>query len=305
MERNDRRRGHPAKDGEDLSASNNIISPGYFKALGITLLAGRDFTEEDRNKNQTMDQIPSVCIVNRNFAEHYFGSAQNAVGHYAHNFLRENPKFRIVGVVENSMYRSPREGYDHREIYFAEYEAPMALQASFYVRAASESKALFPTLRAIVAKLDPSLPVMSIKTVDTQLDEVLNTERLIAYLSLVFGAIATVLAALGLYGVVAFSVTSRTKEIGVRMALGARKASVLWLILRETMILVTVGIAIGIPVAYVLSRYVTSQLYGVTPTDVSTGLAALATLAAVAAVSGFIPARRASSIDPLQALRHE
>jgi predicted permease len=297
--------GHPAKDGEDLSASNNIISPGYFKALGITLLAGRDFTEEDRNKNQTMDQIPSVCILNRNFAEHYFGSAQNAVGHYAHNFLRENPKFRIVGVVENSMYRSPREGYDHREIYFAEYEAPMALQASFYVRAASESKALFPTLRAIVAKLDPSLPVMSIKTVDTQLDEVLNTERLIAYLSLVFGAIATVLAALGLYGVVAFSVTSRTKEIGVRMALGARKASVLWLILRETMILVTVGIAIGIPVAYVLSRYVTSQLYGVTPTDVSTGLAALATLAAVAAVSGFIPARRASSIDPLQALRHE
>jgi putative ABC transport system permease protein len=297
--------GHPAKDGEDLSASNNIISPGYFKALGITLLAGRDFTEEDRNKNQTMDQIPSVCIVNRNFAEHYFGSAQNAVGHYAHNFLRENPKFRIVGVVENSMYRSPREGYDHREIYFAEYEAPMALQASFYVRAASESKALFPTLRAIVAKLDPSLPVMSIKTVDTQLDEVLNTERLIAYLSLVFGAIATVLAALGLYGVVAFSVTSRTKEIGVRMALGARKASVLWLVLRETMILVTVGVAIGIPVAYVLSRYVTSQLYGVTPTDVSTGLAALATLAAVAAVSGFIPARRASSIDPLQALRHE
>jgi ABC-type antimicrobial peptide transport system permease subunit len=121
----------------------------------------------------------------------------------------------------------------------------------------------------------------------------------------VFGLVATALAALGLYGVVAFSVASRTKEIGVRMALGARKASVLWLVLRETMILVTIGIAIGIPVAYVLSRYVESQLYGVKPTDIATGLAALAVLAAVAAISGFIPARRASSIDPLRALRHE
>jgi ABC-type antimicrobial peptide transport system permease subunit len=104
---------------------------------------------------------------------------------------------------------------------------------------------------------------------------------------------------------VAFSVASRTKEIGVRMALGAPKTSVLWLILRETMILVTIGIAIGIPVAYILSRYVSSQLYGVKPTDLTTGLAALAILASVAALSGFFPARRASSIDPLKALRHE
>ena len=297
--------GHQAKDGEDLNATNNIISPGYFQTMGIPLLAGRDFSEQDSNKGQSLDQIPSVCIVNRNFAEHFFGSAQNAVGHYAHNFLKENPKFQIVGVVENSTYWSPRQGADEREIYFAEYEAPMALQASFYVRASSESKPLFTTLRSIMAQLDPSLPVMNVKTVDTQLDEVLNTERLIASLSVVFGIVATALAALGLYGVVAFSVASRTKEIGVRMALGARKASVLWLILRETLILVTIGIVIGIPVAYSLSRYVSSQLYGVTPTDISTGLAALALLASVAALSGFVPARRASAIDPLQALRHE
>src|SRR6201999_1597924 len=119
----------------------------------------------------------------------------------------------------------------------------------------------------IIAKLDHSLPVFQMKTLDTQLDEVLNPERLISSLSVVFGAVATALAALGLYGVVAFSVASRTKEIGVRMALGAPKGAVLWLVLRETMILVTIGIAIGIPVAYGLSRYVSSQLYGVTPTD--------------------------------------
>ncbi|HEY2822919.1 MAG TPA: ABC transporter permease [Candidatus Acidoferrum sp.] len=296
--------GHQMKDGEDVDASNNIISPEYFKTMGIPLIAGRDFTDADRNKGQDMAHIPTICIVNRNFAEHFFGK-ESAIGHYAHNLFRDEPKFQIVGVVENSTYRSPREDADRREIYFPEYEAPMVLQATFYVRASSESKALFPALRSVIAKLDPSLPVMNMKTVDTQLDEVLNTERLIASLSIVFGLVATALAALGLYGVVAFSVASRTKEIGVRMALGARKASVLWLVLRETMILVTIGIAIGIPVAYVLSRYVESQLYGVKPTDIATGLAALAVLAAVAAISGFIPARRASSIDPLRALRHE
>jgi predicted permease len=296
--------GHQVKDGEDVDASNNIVSPEYFKTLGIPMIAGRDFTDEDRNKGQDMAHLPTICIVNRNFAEHFFGK-ETAIGHYAHNLFREEPKFQIVGVVENSTYRSPREEAQRREIYFPEYEAPMVLQATFYVRAASESKALFPALRSIIAKLDPSLPVMNMKTLDTQMDEVLNTERLIASLSIVFGVVATALAALGLYGVVAFSVTSRTKEIGVRMALGARQTSVLWLILRETMILVTIGIAIGLPLAYVLSRYVTSQLYGVSPTDTATGLAALAILAAVAALSGFFPAHRASTIDPLIALRHE
>ncbi len=296
--------GHQIKDGEDVTAANNIVSPGYFKAMGIPLIAGRDFNDQDRYKGQDPDSMPTVCIVNRNFAEYFFGK-ETAVGHFAHHLFRDKPSFEIVGVVENSTYRSPREEADHREIYFAEYEAPVILQGSFYVRASSDSRALYATLRSLIAKLDPSLPVMNMKTLDTQLDEVLNTERLIASLSVVFGVVATALAALGLYGVVAFSVASRTKEIGVRMALGAPKLSVLWLILRETMILVTIGIAIGLPVAYVLSRYVTSQLYGVSPTDVSTGLAALAILAAVAALSGFLPARRASSIDPLQALRHE
>ncbi|HUE43245.1 MAG TPA: ABC transporter permease [Candidatus Sulfotelmatobacter sp.] len=296
--------GREIKDGEDLDATNNIISPEYFKTMGIPLIAGRDFNDQDRYRGPDPDKMPTVCIVNRTFAEHFFGK-QNALGHYAYSIFHEKTPVQIVGVVENSVYRSPREEPDRREIYFAEYEAPMVLQATFYVRASSASKALFPTLRSIIANLDPSLPVFQMKTLDTQLDEVLNTERLIASLSIVFGAVATALAALGLYGVVAFSVASRTKEIGVRMALGARKTSVLWLILRETMILVTMGIAIGVPAAYVLSRYVTSQLYGVSPTDVSTGLAALAILAAVAAFSGFVPARRASSIDPLTALRHE
>ena len=296
--------GHPLKDGEDVTAANNLISPEYFKTMGIPLLAGRDFTDKDRNRGQDMEHVPTVCIVNRNFAEHFFGK-ESAVGHFAHFLFRDKPTFEIIGVVENSTYRSPREAADQREIYFSEYEAPVILQASFYVHASSDSRALYGTLHSIIANLDPSLPITNMKTLDTQLDEILNTERLIASLSVVFGLIATALAALGLYGVVSFSVASRTKEIGVRMALGAPKTSVIWLILRETMILVTVGIAIGVPVAYILSRFVSSQLYGVKATDFATGLAALALLVSVAALSGFIPARRASSIDPLKALRYE
>ena len=143
------------------------------------------------------------------------------------------------------------------------------------------------------------------KTLQTQLDETLSTERLIATLSAVFGALATVLAALGLYGVMAFAVARRTKEIGLRMALGAAKGSVLWLVLREVLLLLGAGLFVGIPCAYLFSRYVSSQLFGVKPTDPSTCIAAVVILAAVAALSGFVPARRASAIDPLTALRHE
>ncbi len=154
--------------------------------MGIPLIAGRDFSDKDRNRGQDMDHMPTVCIVNRNFAEHFFGK-ESPWATIAHFLFRDKPKFEIIGVVENSTYRSPREAADQREIYFSEYEAPVVLQASFYVRASSDSRALIRTLHSIVANLDPSLPIMNMKTLDTQLDEILNTERLIASLSVVFG----------------------------------------------------------------------------------------------------------------------
>jgi ABC-type antimicrobial peptide transport system permease subunit len=143
------------------------------------------------------------------------------------------------------------------------------------------------------------------KTLENQLDETLSTERLIAALSAAFGMLATVLAAIGLYGVMAFVVARRTKEIGLRMALGAAQGSVVWMVLRESLLLLAIGLALGIPSALLLSHYVSSQLFGVKSNDVGTAIAALAILAAVATGAGFLPARRASAIDPIKALRYE
>jgi ABC-type antimicrobial peptide transport system permease subunit len=157
----------------------------------------------------------------------------------------------------------------------------------------------------VFAKLDSSVPVYDLKTLDDQLNETLSTERLIAFLSTIFGILATVLAALGLYGVMAFVVTRRTGELGLRMALGAPRMNVLWLVLREMLILLGGGLLVGVPSTYILSRYVSSELFGVKPTDVWTGVAAVGLLGLIALISGFVPARRASAIDPIAALRYE
>lgn len=207
-------------------------------------------------------------------------------------------------MVEDSLYEGPREGV-HRQVFvpFAQGGFPGA--ATFYVRTSMESKPMFAALRRKMAELDASMPLYSMKTVGEQLDETLGTERLIAILSAAFGVLATILAAIGLYGVMAFVVARRTKEIGLRMALGARRSEVVWMVLKESMLLVGVGLAAGVPASFLLNRYVSSQLYSVQPTDIWTALAALGILSAVAAGAGLLPARRASTIDPIIALRYE
>jgi ABC-type antimicrobial peptide transport system permease subunit len=164
---------------------------------------------------------------------------------------------------------------------------------------------MFGALRQRVAKLDGSMPIYEMKTLEAQLDETLSTERLIATLSAAFGILATVLAAIGLYGVMAFVVERRTRELGVRMALGAQQGAIVWLVMREVLLLLGIGLAIGIPSAYLLSRFVSSQLFGVQAADEWTAVTAGVVLGVVAIAAGFMPARRASAIDPIQALRYE
>jgi predicted permease len=291
--------GHESADGEDMQAFMNGISTDYWKTMGVRLVEGRDFTDHDAGKDIT------VAIVNQKFARHFFGE-KSAVGRHIGFGNRRGQKLpiEIVGVSEDTLYEGPREG-TRRQVFVPLLQSEYPIGVAFYVRTATDSRSMFNTLRGKVRELDAAMPVYEMKTLERQLDETLSTERLIAALSAAFGILATVLAALGLYGVMAFVVARRTKEIGLRMALGAPQRQVVWMVLRETLTLVAIGLAIGAPCALGLSKYVSKQLYGVQPTDFASAAAALVILVLVAAGAGLLPARRASSIDPIQALRYE
>ena len=204
----------------------------------------------------------------------------------------------------NTKYESMREEIPY-EMYIPYAQAGFSNGLTFYVRAQADPANVFNTLRGAVREVDTSVPMYDMRTLDDQMEISLLTERLLAALSSVFGCLATLLAALGLYGVMAFMVTRRTREIGIRMALGAGQSSVVWMVMRETLMLAGIGVAIGLVGAYGVTRLIQAQLFGVQPTDLLTMAAAALGIAAVAALAGYIPARRATGIDPMTALRWE
>jgi ABC-type antimicrobial peptide transport system permease subunit len=204
-------------------------------------------------------------------------------------------------VAADSLYEGPRDGV-HRQVFIPNWGNG---SAAFYVRAGVGSSSAYAAVRNEVKRLDASMPVYDLKTLSSQLDETLLTERLIALLSAGFGLLATLLATIGLYGVMAFAVARRTKELGLRMALGAQRRTVIWLVMREVMTLLGIGLAIGIPAAAGLGRFVAAQLYGIKPGDPWVAGTSMILLIAVACAAGWIPARRASRIDPILALRYE
>jgi predicted permease len=288
--------GYQAKDGEDMQMFMNGVSPGYFGAMRIPFLEGRDFTRLDAKKQAT------VAIVNRRFAEHFF-PGKSAIGKRIGSGGGPKSKLNIeiVGVVANSLYEGPREGI-HRQVFVPHWGRN---SAAFYVRTQDASASTYSMIRNEVKQLDASMPVYEMKTLEAQLDETLLTDRLIATLSAAFGFLATVLASIGLYGVMAFVVTRRQKELGLRLALGAERRSVLWIVMKEVLLLLMIGLAVGVPAAIGLGRYVSSQLYGITPNDPWIASTTVILLALVSAAAGMIPAHRASRIDPILALRYE
>jgi predicted permease len=301
--------GYEAKPGENMNPFCNAVSPGYFKTIGIALLAGRDFDERD-SRYEVGDpkaDLPAykVAIVNDSYARHYFGD-RNPIGR--HIGFGTNPgtktPIEIIGVVKDAKYMGVRDDIP-RQVFFSYMENDFAGGAVMYVRTASQPEAVFGSIRQVMRQLDPSIPMYNPRTMEAQLDQSLLNDRLVATLSAAFGVLATLLAVIGLYGVMAFTVTRRTREIGVRMALGAARGDVLWLVMREALMLVGTGIMLGLAGAWGLGRLVSSQLYGVTANDPVTIAAAATLLAMVALVAGYVPALRATRVNPVLALRYE
>ncbi|MGH9139807.1 MAG: ABC transporter permease, partial [Vicinamibacterales bacterium] len=301
--------GYEAKPGEAMNPFCNAVSPGYFKTLGIPLLAGRYFDDRDARfeVGDPNGQLPTykVAIVNESYARHYFGE-RSPLGRHIGFGMNPGTKtpIEIVGVVRDSKYTGVRDEIP-RQVFFSFMENDSAGGAVMYVRTTSVPEAAFGSIRQVVRQLDANVPIYNPRTLEHQIDQSLLNDRLIATLSTAFGVLATVLAVIGLYGVMAFTVARRTREIGVRMALGAVPGDVIWLVMREVLVLVGSGLVLGLMASWGLARFVGSQLYGITGGDPMTIGGACLVLASVAALAGYIPARRATRVNPVLALRYE
>ena len=280
------------------AASYNVVGPDFFATAGIPLLIGREFSPRDR------PGAPLVAIINEAFARKYF-PGQNPLGR---RFGDEGPKsagkYEIVGVVKDGRSRSLRLAPYPADFHSFWQSTPL-VPFVLHVRVMGNTGATAASLGQAIRGIDPGLVVYDVRTMTEQVNGTLRQERTFAMLSLLFGALALGLCCVGLYGVTAYSVTRRTKEIGIRMALGASRTQVLWLFLRQTLGLVVIGVVIGTPIALACAKFVKSLLFGLTPADPASLAIALLMLAGVAAVACLLPARRATKVDPMVALRYE
>ena len=297
--------GYETKPDENMNPWTNEVGPDYFRTMGQTLLLGREFTPRDA------EGAPLVAVVNETFARYYFGS-ENPIGRrFGWRVLNDPGAIEIVGVVKDSLHGTMREGTteDNQIRRFAYTPLQQSTELggmTVYVRSTPEGRAgLVERLREAVHRRDASMPLYDVATMEQTIDEAVFTERMLAVLSAAFGLLATLLAAVGLYGLMSYTVARRTREIGIRIALGAERRTVVWLVLREVAVLTGIGVLIGIPAALALSRVVSSQLFGLSPTDPLTLVAAATTLTLVGALAGYLPARRAAAVEPVRALRYE
>ncbi len=292
--------GYTAAKDDDKGSAFDQVGPGYFSIVGIPLLLGRDIDDHDAGAAE------AVCVVNESFAKFYFGAANPVGRHVTDEFPDTRKTFTIVGVARDARDHTLREKIDRR-FYIASRQGlgGFSPHQNYEIRTSGEPAAVMAAARHTIQAFNPDIPIDSVKTLDTVLNDTTRQERMIAQLSGVFGLLALLLAATGLYGVLAYAVAQRTNEIGIRMALGAQRGAVTAMILRETGILVILGLAVGIPASLLCARLVKSILFGLQPADPLSLAGALAALVLVAAVAGYIPARRASKVDPLVALRYE
>jgi predicted permease len=289
--------GYKSKEGEDMNPNVNQVGPGFFSTAGTPLIAGREFNERDVLGAQ------KVAILNETAAKYFFPT-QNPLGRHIGFGRPKQLEIEIVGIVKDDRSVSLREKTP-RYVYVPYMQDDQLSQITFYVRTSQDTKQMGNLLRRQVQNIDANLPVFEMKSMEVQVNQFLFTDRLIASLSAFFGLLATLLAAIGLYGVMAYMVARRTREIGIRVALGAERRNVLWIVMKEVTLLSLIGVAIGLPSAFGLGRLVESQLYGIAAHDAFTMSAATLLLCGVSFLAGYLPAERASRVDPLVALRYE
>ncbi|MGD0221884.1 MAG: ABC transporter permease [Terriglobia bacterium] len=283
---------------DDMAATHNVVGPGYFAAMGIPVLVGRVFGPQDTGAS------PKVAIINETFARWYLPGGSPIGRHFG---LGGDPAhsndIEVVGVVKNAKYQDLRE----RPFPAAYYPYAQHVQYlnDFEVRYSGRPDVIISEVRQAIGQVDHSLPVVHEGTMVEQVNRSLAGQTLIARLSTFFGVLAAFLACIGIYGLMSYAVTRRTNEIGIRMALGAERSGVLWMVMRESLTLVAVGVAIGIPAALAAGRLVSSVLYDTKATDPVTITASALVMIAVAALAGYLPARRAAKVDPMVALRYE
>jgi predicted permease len=288
----------PGKPALDAEVSDNLVSAGFFATVGIPVLTGREFGEQDR------ENAPLVALVNRTFARRFFGN-ENPIGkRFGDRGQTSSGRYEIVGVVGDAKYGSVREA-TRPMVFHPLWQEPIRAAYVVHVRTMSESTALVPSIRREIQAIDGEALASDIRTLPQVIRNQLREGRMFATLASFFALLALTLGAIGIYGIVAYRVARRTVEIGVRMALGAQKGDVLWLIMRETLVLLAAGVAVGVPAALMAARLIKSLLFGLGPSDPLTITCAIVVLFFSGAVAGFLPAWRAASIEPTLALRSE
>jgi putative ABC transport system permease protein len=291
--------GYTAREDEDMNVEHPYVSPDYFSSMGMPLLAGRELTDADRTGTQ------KVAVVNESFARHFFSTPQNALQHYfGERGQQIPPDTVIVGVVKDAKHTGVRQEVK-RTVFTPYLQQSDPGGMTFYIRTWQSPESAEATIRGAMQTVDSKLVLDAFRTMDEQIDDNLTAERVVALLAASFGVLAALMAAIGLYGVLAYSTAQRTSEIGIRMALGASRASVVRVVLVEVLWLTGVAVAVALPISLVLGMAVRSQLFGISSSDPLTLALATLVILLVAIASALLPARRAANVDPIRALRYE
>ncbi|HZD32954.1 MAG TPA: FtsX-like permease family protein, partial [Candidatus Angelobacter sp.] len=291
--------GYNAKEDENMDAEQPWVTPQYFTTMQVPLLAGRFFSDDDTLGKE------DVAVVNASFAQHYFGSPQATLGHVVSFGSLQTPvNVTIVGVVGDTKHTGIRDPFK-RTAYRAMFQSPQPNFITYILRTWQPPSAAQKSVQSAMQQLDSKLAIGKLRTMDDLIADNLSSERLVAQLSVTFGILAILMSAIGLYGVLAYSTAQRTREIGIRMALGSGRMATVHLVLMDVLRLAGISIAITIPLSLVLAHMLRSQLYGISAYDPLTLVAGTAMIALVAILAALIPAKRAASVDPMKALRME